>query len=226
MSHELRTPLNAIIGFSDLMLAEAFGPLPERYHDYVADIRGSGQHLLGLINDVLDFSKIEAGHFRLNEDLFDLREAIEGSIRMVQPRAVEAGIAIGQSLAVDFDAVRGDEGRMKQIILNLLSNAVKFTSRGGRVEIDVGIAPEGDIMITVCDTGIGIADADLSRVMEAFVQADSAFNRKSEGTGLGLPLTKRLVEAMGGRLTLASELGVGTVATVLFPQHRIVRSVA
>jgi signal transduction histidine kinase len=226
MSHELRTPLNAIIGFSDLMLAKAFGPLSEQYHDYVTDIRASGQHLLELINDVLDFSKIEAGQFRLNEDLFDLREVVEGSIRMVRPRATEAGIDINQSLAIDFDAVRGDEGRVKQVILNLLSNAVKFTSRGGRVAIEAGTGPAGEIMIRVSDTGIGIAEADLGRVMEAFVQAESAFNRRSEGTGLGLPLTKRLTEAMGGRFTLASELGVGTVATFLLPQHRIVQSVA
>lgn len=226
MSHELRTPLNAIIGFSELMLQEAFAPLPERYRGYATDINNSGQHLLALINDVLDFSKIEAGHLRLEEDEFNLRDTLEAAIRMIRPRAVEAGVDVQRSLTIDFDAMRGDERRVKQVILNLLSNAVKFTPRGGRIDILAGTCRDGDVMVAVRDTGIGIADADLTRVMEIFGQADGAFNRRNDGTGLGLPLTKRLVEAMGGRFTLTSKLGVGTEATFFLPRQRIIRSAA
>jgi signal transduction histidine kinase len=226
MSHELRTPLNAVIGFSDIMLKELFGPLSERYRTYVQDIRFSGAHLLRLINDVLDFSKIEAGHLVLDEEVFELRDAISASISMIKSRAEEAGVSLHESWSIDIDRIRGDERRVKQIILNLLSNAVKFTMRGGRVHISAGKNADGDVLITVSDTGIGIAPVDLPRVMEVFRQADGGLNRRNEGTGLGLPLTKRLVEAMGGRFSLESELGVGTSATIVLGGHRLVRSAA
>ena len=190
------------------------------------DINYSGEHLLQLINDVLDFSKIEAGHLDLDEDAFELRDAISASIRMIKSRAEEAGVALHQSFAADIDRIRGDERRIKQIVLNLLSNAVKFTPRGGRIEIAARRNGDGDIQITVSDTGIGIAPVDLPRVMEVFRQADGGLNRRNEGTGLGLPLTKRLVEAMGGRFTLESELGIGTSATIVLAGARIVRSAA
>jgi signal transduction histidine kinase len=226
MSHELRTPLNAVIGFSDVMLKELFGPLPERYRGYVHDIHYSGAHLLQLINDVLDFSKIEAGHLALDEEVFELRDAIAASLRMIKSRAEEAGVALHQSFSADIDRIRGDQRRIKQIVLNLLSNAVKFTPRGGRVDIAARRNADGDILITVSDTGIGIAPVDLPRVMEVFRQADGGLNRRNEGTGLGLPLTKRLVEAMGGRFTLESQLGIGTAAMIVLAGERIVRSAA
>jgi len=221
MSHELRTPLNAIIGFADLMLNELFGPLSARYRGYIADIQHSGKHLLDVISDVLDFATIEAGHLRLEEECFALRTAIEASLHMVEPRAKHEGIEIDSRLNVDFQ-MRGDERRVRQVLLNLLSNAVKFTPRGGRIDVEAWRDVDGEIAIAVRDTGIGIAEDDLTRVLEIFVQAENATSKANEGTGLGLPLTKSLVEAMGGRLTLQSEVGVGTVATVRLPRNRVI----
>ena len=213
MSHELRTPLNAIIGFSEMMQREMFGPLGDRrYKEYSGDILSSGQHLLALINDILDMSKIEAGKLTLRPEPLDLIEIVEDVIRLVRTRA-EAG---GLTLAVEIPAlptVEADYRALKQILLNLLSNAVKFTPRGGRVEITAAEGPDRRVRISVRDTGIGIAEADLSRLARPFEQIESQHSKTQQGTGLGLALTKSLVERHGGALDIESQSGVGTTVS-------------
>jgi signal transduction histidine kinase len=222
MSHELRTPLNAVIGFADLMLMQLNGPLPDTYREYAEDITTSARHLLGLIGNLLDFSKIEAGALHLEEEEFDPRKVIETSLHMLEPRAGHDGIELRQQLDIDF-SMRGDAQRLKQILLNLLSNAVKFTPQGGSILTKAGLDADGNIAISVRDTGIGIAPEDLGRVMQVFGQAQTQVRRPNEGTGLGLPLSKKLVEAMGGRFALDSEVGVGTLVSLTFPAERAVR---
>jgi signal transduction histidine kinase len=223
MSHELRTPLNAIIGFSAMMEHEAFGPVANaRYREYVRDIRESGQHLLGLINDILDISKIESGRFELHEELVDVEEAMRAAVRLVGGRSEEAGHEVAQRFPPDLPRLRADERALKQILLNLLSNAVKFTREGGRITVAAAVEDDHRLVVSVADTGIGIAAQDLPRVMEPFRQLESALARKCDGTGLGLPLTKRLVELHQGELRLESEVGVGTTASIRFPAERIV----
>ncbi len=224
MSHELRTPLNAIIGFAEIMENEALGRLGSpRYLEYAKDIRASGQHLLGLINDLLDLSKAEAGKLELNETGFDLRDVIEQALAMVQPRAAKAQISLRRVLVDDPPQVWADERKIKQVLLNLLSNAVKFTPAGGKVTVELlwdGTRPG----FAVIDTGIGISEEDISQVMQPFNQVDSSFNRKFEGTGLGLPLAKSMVELHGGELSVDSRPGAGTRMTVRLPQERTLRS--
>jgi signal transduction histidine kinase len=225
MSHELRTPLNAVIGFSELISMQLSGPLPVAYRDYVEDITTSAKHLLGLIGDLLDFSKIEAGALTFDEEIFDLSNVMQTSLHMLEPRARSGGIELREHSDMPFQ-MRGDAQRVKQVLLNLLSNSVKFTPEGGSVVTEAGLGPEGDIRIMVRDTGIGIPPEDLGRVMEVFGQAESQRRRPGEGTGLGLPLSRRLVEAMGGQFALASELGVGTTVTITLPAHRVVEPTA
>ncbi len=213
MSHELRTPLNAIIGFSEIMQREMFGPLGDRrYQEYSGDILSSGQHLLALINDILDMSKIEAGKLTLRPEPLDLVEIADDVIRLVRTRA-EAG---GLTLAVEIPAlppVEADYRALKQILLNLLSNAVKFTPRGGRVEITAAERPDGRVRVSVRDTGIGIAEADLSRLAKPFEQIENQHSKTQQGTGLGLALTKSLVERHGGALDIESRSGIGTTVS-------------
>jgi PAS domain S-box-containing protein len=221
ISHELRTPLNAIIGFSELIKAEIFGPLtPPNYRTYLDDIHESGLHLLELINDILDMSKAEAGMTDLVETAVDVVAIARASVRMMGRRAESARVELIEKLDEDTPFLKADERRIRQIVLNLLSNAVKFTDEGGTVTIALSAAPEG-LHLEVSDTGIGMSAEDLERVMEPFVQADTRLSRKYEGTGLGLPLTKALVNAHGGTLTLTSVLGKGTTARVLFPAGRL-----
>jgi signal transduction histidine kinase len=222
MSHELRTPLNAIIGFSELLKGELFGPIGDaRYKGYVNDVHRSGKHLLSLVNDVLDFSKIDAGHLTLQEDQIDIRETLSTSLRMIEGQAASNGVAIEQEIAHDLPILRADERRVRQILLNLLSNAVKFTPRGGRVRL-IAFTDEREFVVQVSDTGIGMAKEDIPRALERFGQLDGDLNRKYEGTGLGLPLTKKLAELHGGRLEIDSELCVGTKVTVAFPAERLI----
>lgn len=222
ISHELRTPLNAIIGFSEMMKHEIFGPLePASYRPYLDDIHDSGMHLLELINDILDLSKAEAGMTDLAETLVDVSGIVHGSVRMLARRATNAGLTIFPDLPDRLPLLQADERRMRQIVLNLLSNAVKFTDEGGRIVISARAEATG-FVISVTDSGIGMTPEELERVMEPFVQADARLSRKYEGSGLGLPLTKALVEAHGGTLRLDSESGRGTVATVTFPVSRII----
>ena len=221
MSHELRTPLNAIIGFSEMMNAEMFGGLgSERYRDYINDIHASGVHLLSLINDLLDLSKAEADKLELRETYVDLAAAINHSLRMITSRANAAGVEVTSDLPKDLPLLWADERRLTQIILNLLTNAVKFTPHGGKARIGAEWRPTG-LAIIVDDTGIGIAPEDIPRVVIPFVQVGDLYSRPQEGSGLGLPLSKRLVELHGGSLALDSERGRGTTVTVLFPTSRI-----
>jgi signal transduction histidine kinase len=222
MSHELRTPLNAIIGFSEMLVGETYGPLGDaRYRDYVRTIRHSGTHLLDLINDVLDFSKIEAGKLDLAEDMIDVNAAIDEALRMVENQAASGKVVLGARIDGELPLITADARRVRQVLLNLLSNAVKFTPRGGEVTVSAA-ADAGGLAIAVADTGIGMAPEDIPKALERFGQIDTRLARRYEGTGLGLPLSLRLMELHGGTLAIDSALGRGTTVTVTFPAGRIV----
>ena len=223
MSHELRTPLNAIIGFSDLMQREMFGPLGnEQYADYARDIYQSGSHLHDVINDILDLSKIEAGKLDLSEAEVELGLCVERCLRVVAPRADECGLKIESKIDDALPRITADERKIKQIVINLLSNAVKFTDRGGLISVSAQYDPDDSIVFVVRDTGIGIAEKDLAQALMPFGQVDSTLSRRHEGTGLGLPLTKSLVELYGGTLSVDSTVGVGTSVIVRLPAWRAV----
>ena len=216
MSHELRTPLNAIIGFSEIIKDRLFGNAIDKYSDYAADILSSAKHLLAIINDILDVSKIEAGQMELYEEAVDLSRVIEGVVKLLRQKIDAAKVC----LFVESDGlplIRADERKLKQILMNLLSNAVKFTPQGGMVAILSFLDEKGDVAIEVRDTGIGMAPDDIPKALAAFGQVDSTLGRKHEGTGLGLPLVKALVEIHGGQFALSSELGRGTSAVVVLP---------
>ncbi len=222
MSHELRTPLNAIIGFSEMILSENLGPLgQERYVEYLNDIRASGAHLLEIINDILDIAKVEAGRLDLNEDVVDIASTITTCVKLLQHRADDAGITLGMRIADGIGNIWADGRKFKQILVNLLSNAVKFTPEGGHAIVEADTGENGDLILSVTDNGPGIPRECLEEVMSPFVQIDSGLNRKYEGTGLGLPLCKALIEAHGGRFQLDSEPGKGTAAIVHFPSDRL-----
>ncbi len=208
MSHELRTPLNAILGFSQVLQQKLFGELNAKQEEYVEDILSSGNHLLSLINDVLDLSKVEAGQIELELAPFSLREAVEGGVVMVRERASKHRIALATEVAPEVQVVQGDERRIRQVLFNLLSNAVKFTPAGGRIEVGAAEV-DGEIQVAVADTGPGIAPEDAERIFEEFQQTDVGVGKR-EGTGLGLALSKRLVELHGGRIWVESELGAGS----------------
>jgi two-component system cell cycle sensor histidine kinase PleC len=220
MSHELRTPLNAINGFSEIMLAEMFGPLGDgRYRDYAQDILNSGQHLLALINDILDMSKIEAGKMTLRFEPVSIEEVAEEAVRLIQPRADTAGLELTLELP-PLPNVEADYRAVKQVLLNLLSNAVKFTPRGGSVDIRAEALGENGVRVIVHDTGIGIASEDLARLARPFEQIESQHSKTQQGTGLGLALSKALVEMHGGALELDSAPGRGTTVSVRLPLRR------
>lgn len=224
MSHELRTPLNAIIGFSDVISHGLMGPVNERYREYASDIVGAGSHLLKLITDVLDLSKIESGHLKLHEEPVNLLNVIDACQRLVMDRAREAFVRIERAHPPDVPFILGDELRLKQIMLNLLSNAVKFTAvggdAGGTVRVEVILADAG-VTISISDTGIGMKPEDIPVALAPFRQLDDAFSRRSEGTGLGLPLAKMLTELHGGVLEITSAPGLGTTVVVQLPRNRI-----
>jgi PAS domain S-box-containing protein len=218
MSHELRTPLNAIIGFSEVISSALFGPLDARYRDYAQDIHGSGHHLLRIINDLLDLSKVEAGRLELRDTPVSIASAFETCRRMVCDRAAAAGVEL------DFPPthleVSADELRLEQVLLNLVSNAVKFTPSGGHVTVSAMLALSGQVVISVADTGIGMASEDIPRALQPFGQIDNSLARPHGGTGLGLPLAQRLIELHGGTMSIDSELGKGTTVTVVLPAER------
>jgi signal transduction histidine kinase len=223
MSHELRTPLNAIIGFSEMMQREVLGALGnEQYRAYVDDIHASGSHLLQIINDILDLSKAEAGKIDLSEDMFDLRDIMRAVDQLTAGHVYAAELTQSADLPDDLPPLRGDERKTKQVLVNLITNAVKFTPAGGRIAITARFDPEDGLAITVTDSGIGIAEGDLDRVLKPFEQVDSSLSRQHQGTGLGLPLVKAIMEAHGGRLRLKSTLGAGTTVTVVFPPERVI----
>jgi two-component system, NtrC family, sensor kinase len=208
MSHELRTPLNAIIGFSQVLRQRLFGPINEKQEEYLDDILSSGNHLLSLINDVLDLSKVEAGQVELEVASFSLREALERGVVMVREPATEHDVRLSLELAPGIDMVEGDERRLRQVIFNLLSNAVKFTPEGGEVVVATA-SRDHEVLISVTDTGPGIPLEDHERIFEEFQQTNVGVQQR-EGTGLGLALSKRLVELHGGRIWVESEPGHGS----------------
>jgi hypothetical protein len=242
MSHELRTPLNAVIGFSDLLLTQAFGPLNEKQARYVNHVLTSGQDLLALINDILDLSKIEAGRMELYPQAVPLEESLKAYIDMVRPLAAKKDLAMTLSVEPDTVHIWCDHVQLRRIMYNLLSNAIKFTPAGGTVAVSArciqGSAfrvqeskepdhepstmnhePRGDFVeIRVQDTGIGISPEDQGRIFLEFEQVAGSYQRQLQGTGLGLALTKKLVELHGGRIWVESEVGRGSTFTFTLPR--------
>ncbi|HWC62648.1 MAG TPA: response regulator [Rhizomicrobium sp.] len=222
MGHELRTPLNAIIGFSQLMGQEAFGPLGHsNYQEYVKDIEDSGTHLLDIINDILDISKAGSETIELDERLQDCQAIIVSSCRMVRARLKKSSLTLDLQLPVELPRLRADNSVVKRMLLSLLTNAIKFTTPGGKITVEAAADHASGLAITIRDSGIGIAEADLSRVRGLFVQADGSLTRQHEGMGLGLPFVETMMRAHGGSLRLESKLGEGTAATLLFPAGRL-----
>lgn len=223
MSHELRTPLNAIIGFSEIMRDGMFGPLGnERYREYAVDIHDSGRHLLNVIDDILDISKIEAGRYAIEEQEIDLAEVLHWSAEMMRARTTDKRQKVSLYLLDDMPSICADQRAMRQIMLNLLSNAAKFTPADGKIDIVLSLTDSGDLSIAVRDTGIGIPADKLNEVMEPFGQVDDTNARQHGGTGLGLPITKSLIEMHGGLFRLESTIGVGTMATMTLPASRLI----
>lgn len=221
ISHELRTPLNSIIGFSEIIKGNlAEGIDTRKFDGYVSDIHSSGVHLLSLINDILDYSKSEAGKLELEVAEVNLNKLVHNCVRLITPRAEAAQVLLVEALPKEILNIVTDSKKFKQILLNLLSNAVKFTPAGGEVRITAWSDINNDsYMFEVRDTGIGIAPKDISVAMSPFGQVDSAMSRKYEGTGLGLPLSKKLVELMGGKFEISSEVGVGTTIRFSVPRE-------
>jgi signal transduction histidine kinase len=226
MSHELRTPLNAIIGFSEMLESGYGGELSDRQVSYAKDIHESGQHLLQIINNVLDMSKVEAGQYQLFEAAVDVRDVARAALTIIGGRAREGDITLELEIGTTLPPVMADERCLRQVMLNLVSNAVKFTRPGGKVTVTGSMASDDGIAIQVTDTGIGIAPEAIDLVMEPFQQANGSFSREFEGTGLGLTISKNFVELHGGRLTIESEVEIGTTVTVWLPPHRVLRDLS
>jgi two-component system cell cycle sensor histidine kinase PleC len=219
VSHELRTPLNAIIGFSEILKTEIGNQLAEKYGNYINDINSSGTHLLSLINDILDYSKAEAGKLDLEVAEINVTKLVQNSIRLVSPRAETAEVKLVENLPKESLSMVTDSKKLKQALLNILSNAVKFTPSGGEVKVSAWYNIADDTLtFEVRDTGIGIAQKDIARAMEPFSQIDNTLKRKYEGTGLGLPLTKKFIELMGGQFTIESEVNKGTTISLTLPR--------
>jgi signal transduction histidine kinase len=217
MSHELRTPLNGIIGFTEFLIDEKPGPLNSRQKEFLADVHRSAQHLLRLINDVLDLAKVEAGKLEVNPERFSPAKAIEEVCAVVTGIAQKMSVTVKCSVAAELVSVTLDEQKFKQICYNLLSNGVKFTGPGGFVEISVSVREGGRFELLVKDTGIGIKREDMQRLFREFEQLETGTGRRFEGTGLGLALTKKLVQLQGGSISVESEYGRGTTFSVVMP---------
>ena len=224
MSHELRTPLNAVIGFSEIMKAELLGPIgTESYRGYSHSIHDSAKHLLSIINDILDISSIESGNPRLYEGIHQPEAICQSVIALVAGRAETARVTIAVTVDPDTDLLYADGRMVKQMLINLLGNAIKFSPSGGRVDLKVqaaGPEPHSGIVMTVADQGIGIAKADIPRILKPFEQVETAFARNFDGVGLGLPLVNSMARLHGATLTIESELNLGTAASILFPAAR------
>lgn len=218
VSHELRTPLNAIIGFSEMILSESYGKIGNsQYIEYIHDINNSGKHLLSVINDILDFSKAAADKLQVDNIELDLNKLVIASMRFVKPRAEKSGVELIEKLPKDHVVITADPKRLKQILLNLLTNAVKFTQKNGSVTLEVTTNNlEKLVYIKIIDTGIGMSEKDIPKALTSFGQVDNKSNRQYEGTGLGLPLTKKLVELINGKFDIQSQVGVGTIVTLTF----------
>ncbi len=222
MSHELRTPLNAIIGFSEIIMTQAFGATAiERYRTYAGDINSSGQHLLRLVNDILDLSKSAAGHLELSEAPCAVAGLVEQSVELVRPQTEQKKIAVHIRVAADLPPVLADELRLKQALVNLLSNAVKFSGVNSEIAVTAALDAERNLAISVVDHGIGMRPEEIPIALQPFHQIDNGLARSYEGTGLGLPLANMLVEKHGGSLRIASARGRGTTVTIILPPTRL-----
>jgi cell cycle sensor histidine kinase DivJ len=217
MSHELRTPLNAVIGFSEILNRELFGSLGEaRYRDYARLIHESGEHLLNVVNDILDMSKIEAGKFKIVKEPFDVAPLVKSCCDLMRHTAEQRSLSLIMDVAPGIPELPADKRACKQMLLNVISNAIKFTDPGGWVRVSAALA-DGNIEFIVADNGIGIAEQDLPKLGNPFVQANNSYDRSYDGSGLGLSVVKGLARLHGGRLELASKLGEGTIATIVLP---------
>ena len=222
ISHEIRTPLNAIIGFSELMVDEKFGPVAnDRYRDYLRDINRSGNHVLDLVNDLLDISKIEAGQQEMDYEAVSLNDTLAETVAMMQPQANRERVIIRSSFASKLPEVVADLRSVRQIALNILSNAIRYTQAGGQVILSTAYEPSGDVVMRVRDTGIGMTQAEIEQALKPFKQINALKRGRGDGTGLGLPLTKAMVEANRARFTINSTPGEGTLVEVAFPSTRV-----
>ncbi|WP_026190609.1 PAS domain-containing sensor histidine kinase [Methylobacterium sp. WSM2598] len=222
ISHEIRTPLNAILGFTEVMMEEQFGPIGnERYRDYLRDIRSSGEHVVSLVTDLLDLAKIEAGHLDLHFTGVVLNDLVGASVSLMQPQAARQRVVVRTSFANGLRPVLGDQRSLRQAALNLIANAIKFTDAGGQVIVSTAMTDRGGVALRVRDTGIGMTPDEVETALQPFRQVATAQNRRGRGTGLGLPLTKALVEANRGTLRVSSRKHEGTLVEVLFPPARV-----
>jgi signal transduction histidine kinase len=220
MSHELRTPLNAVIGFSEALNERVFGELTDKQAEYVGHIHSSGHHLLSLINDILDLSKIEAGRMELDLGRFELATVLDAALTLVKERAHRREVVLEGEISPDLGSMVGDARKFKQILLNLLSNAIKFTNENGTVRLSAE-SRDGKVVVTVSDTGVGMAESDLEVIFDEFRQLSGSLDRVTEGTGLGLSLTRRFVEMHGGEIRVTSEVGKGSVFTFWLPDEPV-----
>ncbi len=216
MSHELRTPLNAIIGFSDMLLTQNITN-PDKILQYSGYIKQAAEHLLSLINGILDVSKIQAGKLSVDPEMIDFRPILASCLVIVEAKAREKNIPIESAIAPNMPELSADPLRMKQILINLLSNAVKFTPERGRIRIEAGPFQQGFALISVTDTGPGMTPSEVETAMRPFGQVDTAFNKRHEGTGLGLPIAYALARMHGGDLRIDSQKGAGTRVTIIMP---------
>jgi PAS domain S-box-containing protein len=222
ISHEIRTPLNAIIGFCEVMMQERFGPIGNvRYQEYLRDIHNSGAHLMSLINDLLDLSKIEAGKLDLDFEAVAVNDLILECVALMQPQANRERIIIRTSLPANIPQVVADPRSLRQILLNLLSNAIKFTPAGGQVIVSTALEASGEVVIRVRDTGLGMSERDIETALKPFRQLATSGRGRSEGTGLGLPLTKALAEANRASFAIESAVNQGTLIRITFPTTRV-----
>jgi two-component system, cell cycle sensor histidine kinase PleC len=227
MSHELRTPLNAILGFSEVMKSELFGPHSvDQYRDYSIDIHSSGQHLLNIINEILDLSRIEAGRYELNEEAVDLAAIADDCRHMLDMRAKAKQISLMTQIEPELPRIWADERALRQIIINLLANAIKFTPSGGDVVVKVGWTAGGGQYVSIKDNGPGIPEEELPTVMETFGRGSAAIKTAEQGTGLGLPIVKALVELHGGQFQLRSRLREGTEVLAILPVARVIQTMS
>ncbi len=222
VSHELRTPLTAILGFAEIMRGEALAPLDSRYKKYVDDIHGSGRSLLKIVNDLLDTVNVEAGTVDFNEADVDVTKVIAESLRIAEAGAARIQPALISQIPDDLPHLRADPALLQRSITELVSNALKFTPPDGRVEVHAEQNKSGGIILSVSDSGIGISPDQIKRVLTPFGQTDVNLDRRNEGVGLGLSLAKAFTELHGGRLSVASEIGNGTIVALTFPRDRVI----
>ncbi len=221
MSHELRTPLNAIIGFSEIIRDKLLGPSAPAYFEYAGDINSAGHHLLAIVNDILDLAKIEAGKVDFFESAADLGTILTASVRAVKTQAKSSSLKIVRDFPPEGIQVRCDEVRLKQVFINVLSNAVKFTPAGGQIGVSALFETDGGVCVAVRDTGIGMTPTEIEAAFEKFRQIDNSLTKRFEGTGLGLPLAKQLIELHGGSIEISSEPSVGTEVRIHLPAARV-----